>query len=189
MMRIAVFCASSNRIAPQFFEAARSLGTWIGKSGNKLVYGGTNVGLMNEVALATFENGGEVMGIIPRCIQERGISAASFCQLVVAEDMKERKHLLRENADAFVALPGGWGTLEEITEVITLKQLGIHHKPIVFLNTSGFYETFFRFIEDIRAEGFISGSYDHLYTVVNTAEEALDYIQNYRPSEIELKYK
>ncbi len=103
--------------------------------------------------------------------------------------MKERKHLLRENADAFVALPGGWGTLEEITEVITLKQLGIHRKPIVFLNTSGFYDTFFRFIESIRMEGFVSGSYDNLYTVVNTAEEVWDYLQNYRISEMELKYQ
>ena len=167
-MQIAVFCASSNRIDHKFFEAARNLGALIGRSGNKLVYGGTNVGLMNEVAVATFENGGEV---------------------IVAADMKERKHLLRENADAFVALPGGWGTLEEITEVITLKQLGIHRKPIVFLNTSGFYDTFFRFIESIRMEGFVSGSYDNLYTVVNTAEEVWDYLQNYRISEMELKYQ
>ena len=188
-MQIAVFCASSNRIDHKFFEAARNLGALIGRSGNKLVYGGTNVGLMNEVAVATFENGGEVIGIIPRCIQEKGISAGCFCHLMVAADMKERKHLLRENADAFVALPGGWGTLEEITEVITLKQLGIHRKPIVFLNTSCFYDTFFRFIESIRMEGFVSGSYDNLYTVVNTAEEVWDYLQNYRISEMELKYQ
>lgn len=188
-MKIAVFCASANGIDPKYFEAARSLGRWIGKSKGKLVYGGTNVGLMREVATSTFSNGGEVMGIIPRCILEKGVAAESYCQLVVAEDMKERKHLLRENADAFIALPGGWGTLEEITEVITLKQLGVHCKPILFLNTDGFYDTFFQFIRNIREEGFISENYDQIYTVVYSAEEAMEYLQSYEATEVQAKYK
>ena len=102
--------------------------------------------------------------------------------------MKERKSMMREKADAFIALPGGWGTLEEITEVITLKQLGIHNKPVIFLNTNDFYEYFFLFISNIRKEGFVSEAYDGLYTVVNTVEEAVAYIKNYRVKDFSSKY-
>lgn len=101
------------------------------------------MGLMKEVAEATIRFGGEVTGIIPECIYKKGV-AAKLNHLIIASDMKERKYLLREQADAFIALPGGWGTLEEITEVITLKQLEEHHKPILFLNTAGFFMTIFR---------------------------------------------
>ena len=96
--------------------------------------------------------------------------------------------MMREKADAFIALPGGWGTLEEITEVITLKQLGIHNKPVIFLNTNDFYEYFFLFISNIRKEGFVSEAYDGLYTVVNTVEEAVAYIKNYRAKDFSSKY-
>ncbi|MDE6452465.1 MAG: TIGR00730 family Rossman fold protein, partial [Odoribacter sp.] len=132
-MKIAVFCASAN-VAPVYMEAAEKLGEYIGKSGWELVYGGTNMGLMDKVARSTMAHGGKVTGIIPACISERGVAAEGVDCLIETVDMKERKALLREHADAFVALPGGWGTLEEISEVITLKQLGEHNKPVVFLN-------------------------------------------------------
>lgn len=131
-MRVAVFCASANEVEPCYFREAGRLGKRIGELGWQLIYGGTNIGLMREVADATIRQGGEVTGIIPECIRDRGVAAGGLKQLIVAPDMKERKYLLREHADAFIALPGGWGTLEEITEVITLKQLGQHNKPIVF---------------------------------------------------------
>ena len=131
-MRVAVFCASANEVEPCYFREAGRLGKRIGELGWQLIYGGTNIGLMREVADATIRQGGEVTGIIPECIRDRGVAAGGLKQLIVAPDMKERKHLLREHADAFIALPGGWGILEEITEVITLKQLGQHNKPIVF---------------------------------------------------------
>ncbi|MFR5659648.1 MAG: TIGR00730 family Rossman fold protein [Butyricimonas faecihominis] len=102
--------------------------------------------------------------------------------------MKERKSMMREKADAFIALPGGWGTLEEITEVITLKQLGIHNKPIIFLNTNDFYESIFPFISNIRKEGFVSKAYDGLYAVVNTVGEAVEYIKNYQAKDFSSKY-
>ena len=149
-MRVAVFCASANEVEPCYFREAGRLGKRIGELGWQLIYGGTNIGLMREVADATIRQGGEVTGIIPECIRDRGVAAGGLKQLIVAPDMKERKHLLREHADAFIALPGGWGTLEEITEVITLKQLGQHNKPIVFLNTAGYYKLFFEFIEQSK---------------------------------------
>lgn len=179
-MRIAVFCASAEQVDQVYIEDARKLGTRIGELGWHLIYGGTNIGLMKEIAAATIANQGEVTGIIPECIYRRGVGARDLNHLIIAPDMKERKHLLREHADAFIALPGGWGTLEEITEVITLKQLGMHQKPILFLNTAGFYDKLLEFIGIIRQQGFVSTAYDFLYQVVNNVEEAISYLNHYR---------
>lgn len=187
-MRIAVFCASSGQINEIYFRAAYHLGEYIAVSGWELVYGGTNVGLMKTVAQACLKKGGKVTGIIPECIVQRGVAAEGLDRLLVAPDMKERKFLLRENSDAFVALPGGWGTLEEITEVMTLKQLGEHHKPVVFLNTAGFYEPFLNFLNSIEKEGFVSPVYRQLYQIVDQPEEVIDYIRSYQKNEEIMKY-
>lgn len=187
-MKIAVFCASSNRIEPLYFEAARELGKEMNEKAWELVYGGTNCGLMWELAKTILSKGGKVKGIIPGCIEERGVKARHLTELVIAPDMKERKQLMRDTADAFVALPGGWGTLEEITEVITLKQLGIHRKPIVFVNTGGFYDLFFSFISQACRENFISPAYAGLYEIVPDAKGAVDYIESYEGKEILSKY-
>ncbi len=187
-MRIAVFCASAEGIGPVYIEAARKLGRNIGEAGYELVYGGTNVGLMGIVANATMDYGGRVTGIIPECISRRGVAAQGLDCLIEAIDMKERKVLLREQADAFVALPGGWGTLEEIIEVITLKQLGEHSKPIVFLNIAGFYDGLWRFIGDIRKQGFISSAYDCLYEVIGEVDKVIPYLQQYKEISVVQKY-
>lgn len=187
-MRIAVFCASADGIDQVFYDAARELGEKIGEQGWHLIYGGTKLGLMREVASATIKGGGEVTGIIPECIYKRGVADENSGHLIVSPDMKERKHLLREHADAFIALPGGWGTLEEITEVITLKQLGMHQKPIVFLNTAHFYDPFMAFIGRVRQQGFISSAYDHLYQIVNNVESTIEYLKNYRVEDVKIKY-
>ena len=187
-MKICVFCASSESVDDVYFEAAADLGKEIVMQGWELLYGGTNCGLMREVSDAVKNSGGKVTGIIPQCIVDRGVSAEGISELIVTSDMKERKSMMREKADAFIALPGGWGTLEEITEVITLKQLGIHNKPIIFLNTNDFYEYFFLFINNIRKEGFVSKAYDGLYVVVSTVEEAVEYIENYQAKDFSSKY-
>lgn len=188
-MNIAVFCASSEQIGEVYFQEARLLGECIAKQAGGLVYGGTNCGLMREVAEATLQNGGTTLGIIPECIRKKGVVARKVSQLLIAPDMKERKKMMREYADAFIALPGGWGTLEEITEVITLKQLGFHNKPVVFLNTNGYYTPFLDFIRSSRKEGFISFVYDSLYKVADSVKDAMQYILSYRPEEITDKYK
>lgn len=187
-MNVAVFCASAEKVGQEYFGAARRLGEGIACRSWNLVYGGTNCGLMRMVAEATLAGGGKVKGVIPRCIEARGVSARNITELVVAEDMKERKQLMREQADAFVALPGGWGTLEEMTEVITLKQLGMHRKPVVFINTGGFYDLFWKFMEQAAGNGFVSDAYCGLYEIVRTPEEALEYIASYRPEVIRPKY-
>lgn len=188
-MNIAVFCASAENLSPVFPETARHLGQEIGRRGWHLVYGGTNQGLMREVASGAWEAGGGVTGIVPECIRAKGVAAEACGKLIVTPGMKERKQLIRDYADAFVALPGGWGTLEEITEVITLKQLGLHHKPVVFLNADGFYDRFFDFIRDIRHAGFISESYASLYEITADVGETVDYIQRYRPAAFGSKYQ
>lgn len=176
-MNIVVFCASADKIEQDYREAAQRLGKGIAMRSWHLIYGGTNCGLMRIVAEATLAEGGKVTGIIPRCIEARGVAATNVTELVLAEDMKERKQLMREQADAFIALPGGWGTLEEVAEVITLKQLGLQRKPIVFVNTGGFYDAFWSFMEQIAGKGFISDAYRGVYKVVPTPEEALEYIE------------
>lgn len=187
-MNVCVFCASADHIAEAYFTDALKLGTGIAGRSWNLVYGGTSCGLMQKVAEATKAARGKVTGIIPECIHDRGIAAKNADELLVAPDMKERKRMMREHSDAFVALAGGWGTLEEITEVITLKQLGCHNKPIVFINTCGYYDKFFEFIRESREQGFISPAYDNLYQVVGDAEEAFDYLEHYKGEAVVNKY-
>lgn len=187
-MYIGIFCASADQIHEAYFKDATELGKGIAARGWGIVYGGTNCGLMCGIAEAVLADGGKVVGVIPECIRERGVAAEGITELVMAPDMKERKQLMRERADAFIALPGGWGTLEEITEVVTLKQLGNHHKPILFLNTNGFYDRFFEFIRDSGEKGFISKAYDELYTVVDRIEDVFSYIENYCEKCIADKY-
>lgn len=188
-MNIGVFCASSNHIDDAYNKCARKLGVEIAAREWKLVYGGTSCGLMREVANTVLQQNGFALGIIPQCIYDKGVAAERVSELIVTEDMMQRKAMLRQQSDAFIALPGGWGTMEEITEVITLKQLGQHNKPIVFINTLGFYDLFFQFIADIGERGFVSSSYSNIFTTVATPEEAIQYIENYQVSDIISKYK
>ena len=186
-MNVCVFCASSE-VDKVYFDVARELGERIVANGWELLYGGTNCGLMREVSDTVEKAGGRVTGVIPQCIVDKGRAARGLARLIVTSDMKERKSVMREMADAFIVLPGGWGTLEEVTEVITLKQLGMHNKPIVFLDVNDYFEYFFLFIHHARKEHFVSAAYDNLYIVTDDVDEAVEYIRDYEPSEIADKY-
>ncbi len=188
MKSVAVFCASSGLIDEVYKQEAERLGEAIGRREWELVFGGTNRGLMRIVGHATQAAGGKTLGIIPETLRKRGIAAKWTDREVVTPDMKERKAMMREHADAFIALPGGWGTLEEIIEVITLKQLGEHAKPIVFLNTAGFYNTFLAFIAEAREKQFISAAYDSLYHVADSVEGVMAYLDGYVFEGVEAKY-
>jgi len=176
---ICVFCSSSDYLADKYYEAAKELGNVIGSSGNHIVYGGTSVGLMHASALATKNSGGKVIGVIPELIQSKGIASDYADELIVTSDMKERKEVIREKSDAFIALPGSFGTLEEIMEVITLKQLGYHSKPIVFVDVDGFYSALKAQFDMQYQENFANESFRKMYVFVNNADEALEYINNY----------
>ena len=179
-MNICVFCSSSNAVNNCFFEQTNQLGKIISNRNHQLVYGGANVGLMEHLAKSVSKNNGNVIGIIPQKIHDNNLSSSFVNELIITSTMDERKRLMREKSDAFIALPGGFGTLEEILEVITLKQLDYHQKPIVFLNTNNFFNSLFEQFEVSFTEKFAKENYRKLFTVVQTPEEAINYIENYK---------
>ena len=179
---ICVYCSSSSAIAAEYFTAARELGAEIALRGWHLVYGGTTAGLMGVLADAVLAAGGKVTGVIPGHISERGIAHPNLTELIVTADMRERKAIMDQRADAFIAMPGGLGTLEEAFEVLTLKQLQIHSRPIVFLNTRQFYKPLEAFLTHLIDERFAKPESACLYHFTDSPTEALDHIENYKPS-------
>ncbi len=182
-MNICVFSSSSNAIPEIYFDAARSLGRLLGESGWKLIYGGANVGLMHACAEAARESGSKTVGIIPELIHAHRLSSPNDHEQIITPNMRERKYLMRKRSNAFIALPGGFGTLEEILEVITLKQLNYHNKAIVFINTNGYYNPLFEQFDRAYQETFAKESYREMYFVASTPEEAVAYIRDYVPAE------
>jgi uncharacterized protein (TIGR00730 family) len=172
-LRICVYCASSNNLDSIYFEAARALGAGIARRGWVLVYGGGSVGLMGALAEAVRAGGGKVIGIIPQALLEREVAYLQADELIVTTTLRERKRLMDEQADAFIALPGGFGTLEELLEIMTLRQLAYHDKPIIIVNVGGYFDALLAQFERIFVEGFAHGRCRDLYTVVGSSEEAL----------------
>jgi uncharacterized protein (TIGR00730 family) len=182
-MNICVFSSSSNAIPEVYFEDARALGRLIGSSGWNLIYGGANVGLMHACAEAARAGGARTVGIIPELIHSHRLSNPDDHEQVITPNMRERKYLMRKRSSAFIALPGGFGTLEEILEVITLKQLNYHNKAVVFVNTNGYYNPLLEQFEKAYLETFAKDNYREMYFIASSPQEAIDYIKNYEPSE------
>lgn len=149
--------------------------------GYALVYGGTRVGLMGALADSVLARGGKVVGVIPEALQARGIAHDGLTELIVTPDMRRRKATMEERASAFVGLPGGFGTLEEIFECLTLKQLEYHQKPIALLNVGGFYDPLIGLMEHIYQQNFAKPEYRQLYHVAREGQEVLDYFDRYQP--------
>lgn len=160
--RICVYCGSSNGVAERYFDTARTVGADLAGRGIGIVFGGGSVGLMGAVADAALAAGGEVIGIIPKKLQQLELGHAGVTRLEVVDSMHQRKLRMAELSDGFIALPGGWGTLEEIFEVTTWTQLEYHVKPVGFLNAHGYYDKLLAFIEHAADEGFIRPSHRHL---------------------------
>jgi len=187
-MNICVFSSSSNAIADVYVSEAIDLARLIGQSNYCLINGGSNVGTMDVITREANKNGAKTIGIIPEKLRDFNLASDHAHEIIVSGDMMERKFKMRELSDAFIALAGGFGTLEEILEVITLKQLGYHNKAVVFINTNGFYDDLFRQFERSYEEKFAKESYRKLYFVANNAAEAMNYIQNYKPEEVVNKW-
>jgi uncharacterized protein (TIGR00730 family) len=166
MKRVCVFCGSSLGVRPSYVEAARALGTTIAQRGLGLVYGGASVGLMGAVADAALRAGGEVIGVLPRSLQAREIAHLSLTELHVVDSMHARKAMMAERADAFIALPGGLGTMEELFEVMTWRLIGLHQKPCGLLDVDGYYGSLRAFLQNTIDEGFLRK--DHLALEVST---------------------
>ncbi len=163
--RVCVYCGSSPGARRAYRAAADALGRLIGERGLELVYGGGHVGLMGAVADGTLAAGGRVTGVIPRALMDRELGHVGVTDLRIVADMHERKMTMAGLADAFVALPGGWGTLEELTEMLTWLQLGIHAKPIGLLNVDGYFDGFLAFAEHMIAERFVREEHRALLSV------------------------
>lgn len=171
-LSVCVYCGSRHGAKPAYTTAARALGTAIGARGWQLVYGGGIVGLMGEVANATLAAGGRVIGVIPESLKKLEVGHLGLHELHVVPTMHVRKQMMAERADAFIALPGGIGTLEELYEVWTWRQLGYHNQPIGLLNINGYYDHLLRFMDHSVAEGFLSASQQDAVQV-GTDPEAL----------------
>jgi uncharacterized protein (TIGR00730 family) len=155
-LSVAVYCGSRFGDRPAYAHAARTLGRLIAEAGGSLVYGGGRVGLMGEVADAALAAGGRVVGVIPQALMDREVGHVGLSELHVVQTMHERKQLMAERADAFIALPGGIGTLEEIYEVWSWQQLGYHDKPVGLLNVDGYYDALLDFMRTSHERGFVS---------------------------------
>ncbi|HEX4068202.1 MAG TPA: TIGR00730 family Rossman fold protein [Acidobacteriaceae bacterium] len=174
---VCVFCASAPGASPAYIQAATELGRRIAERGHGLVYGGAIVGAMGAVADAALAAGGPVVGVIPDVIKEREIEHRGLTELHVVRTMHERKAMLASRADAFVALPGGYGTMDEFIEILTWAQLKIHAKPCVLVNVNGFYDRLLRFLDHAVAEGFIQPENRPLVQVGCDPEEAIAIVE------------
>jgi uncharacterized protein (TIGR00730 family) len=174
---ICVYCGSSSGVRPSYLEAARRIGADMAAAGARLVYGGGDVGLMGATARSVIDHGGKVTGIIPKFLQRRERMLTAVEELIVTVDMHERKRLMFERADAFVALPGGVGTLEELVEQLTWAQLGQHRKPVVLANIDGFWTKLLALLEHMREEGFIPRDRKVDYLVAEQAEDVVPLVR------------
>ena len=178
-MNICVFAASSSKIEKVYINAASRLGELIASMGHDIVYGGGGIGLMGAMADAAMNQGGKITGVIPSFMHDNGWGHGGIDALVITEDMASRKKKMFEMSDAVIALPGGIGTIEELTEAITMKQLGLFKGPLVILNTESFYSPLISFLEGIIEKNFMRKVHKNIWTVVGTPEQAMEAISTY----------
>ena len=176
MKSLCVYCSSSDRLDAKYFGAATAAGREIATQQWALVYGGGKTGLMGAVARGVKDQGGRVIGIIPEFMKAKELEFTEADELICVLTMRERKMLMETRADAFLALPGGWGTLEELLEILTLAHLEVLHKPVVILNQDGYYDDLLRLFERILAEKFMHSTIRGKYAVARTVEEVFPLI-------------
>jgi len=185
MKRICVFCGSDAGVRREYADAARRLGATLASRRLGLVYGGGRVGLMGEIANSVLDAGGEVVGVIPRALYEMEVAHTGITDLRVVDSMHDRKALMADFSDGFIALPGGMGTLEELFEVLTWAQLGFHEKPCGLLDVAGYFERLIAFLNHAVAERFLRAEYRQLLMVEGCPETLLDRFAEHRPPKIE----
>ncbi len=182
--RICLFASSSNYLESSYYSSAAELGRLIGLGGYDLVYGGSNLGLMWACASEAKANGAKITGVMPEKLQNLGVNTNGCDEFYVTVGMRERKAKIDSISDAVVALAGGFGTLEELSEMIVQKQLGYNKKPIVLLNTNGFYNKLNEFFEEVINQKFANKNVRNLYYLADSPQDVMDYLRNYKPSEL-----
>lgn len=181
--RVCVFASSCNYLEKLYYEAAAEFGELLGKSGYDMVYGGSSLGLMWACAEKVKQNGAQLIGVMPERLHNMGVHTDECVELFITPCMRSRKAKMDELSDAVVALAGGFGTLEELSEMIVQKQLGYNNKPIVILNTNGFYNKLLEFFDEIVVQKFANVKSRNLYFVAETSKEAIEYLKNYAPQD------
>lgn len=181
MKSVAVYCGSTLGNSPRFEQAAQQVGAELARRGLRMVYGGGNVGLMGTVADAAVAAGGEVVGVIPRQLIDREMAHAGLTELEVVDTMAQRKTRMEELADAFLCLPGGVGTLEELVEVLTMQQLGHVHGPVGLVNVDGFWQPFLQTLQSMAACGFVQQRYIDAIALSAEPAEILDEFAGWTP--------
>lgn len=187
MQRVCVFCGSKTGGDSAFRDAARELGRCLSAGGQELVFGGGSVGLMGVVADAVLETGGNVIGVIPEVLATVELIHPRVSDMRKVDSMHTRKATMASLSDAFIALPGGYGTLEELFEIITWAQLGLHQKPIGLLNTLGFYDPLVELVDHMIASGFIKPPHRHLFLVESAPAKLLDQLKHHHPPKLPKK--
>jgi uncharacterized protein (TIGR00730 family) len=180
MNSICVYCGSSDKIKPAYLEGAAQMGRAIAGRGLQLWYGAGSTGLMGAVANGALEAGGEVIGVIPSLFHTPELAHMGLTRLEVVDSMHQRKERLANQAEAFIALPGGFGTFEELFEILTWAQIGLHHKPVGLLNTLHYYDPLVRAIDYARSEGFIYDEHRALFMCEQEPEKLLDKLEQYQ---------
>lgn len=175
---ICIYCASSNKAAAIYGDTAYELGAILAGEGITTITGAGSIGLMRRVEDGALENGGKAIGVIPRFMVEQGWHHTGLTELRITESMHERKKMMADLSDAVIALPGGCGTIEELSEIITWKQLGLYFNPIVILNTNGYYNHFIAQLEQAIEEHFMGEIHGNIWSVADTPTEALEIIRN-----------
>jgi len=182
--KVCVFASSSNFLDEVYYEDAKKLGELLGQNDYDMVYGGSNLGLMWACAEQAKNNGAKLIGIMPQKLQEMGVFTEGCDEFYVTTGMRERKAKLDEVSDAVIALAGGFGTFEKLSEMIVQKQLGYNKKPVIILNTNGFYDKLNEFFEVVIEQKFANKNMRSIYYVAQTPQEAVEYLKNYKPSEL-----
>ncbi len=183
MEKICVFCGSSPGVQPEYSQAAEKLGHILAKKGIGLVYGGGSVGLMGRIARAALEKGGSVTGVVPRSLVEREVVLTGLDDLRIVGSMHERKALMAELSDAFIALPGGLGTIEEFVEILTWAQLGMHRKPCGLLNVRQYWDPFVQFLGHVAGEQFIEEEHLDMVMIEDDPDVLIERFRYYTPPE------
>lgn len=179
LQRVCVYCASNDGVRPEYLDAARTLGRALAARGQCLVYGGGRVGLMGALADAALEAGGEVVGVMPHALVQREVAHHGLTALHVVDSMHERKAKMAELSDAFIALPGGLGTLEELFETWTWAQLGVHQKPVGLLDVAGYWQPLLHVLEHASREGFMRGTPQEWLVLETEADAMLDRLSTF----------
>ena len=170
-MNICIFCSANAQIAPVYFRLTAELGEWAAREGHTIVFGGVGLGLMEEVARATKDAGGRTIGVVPRIIERDGRMSEHVDVDIACEDLTDRKQLMLDQSDLFVALPGGIGTLDEIFTIAASATIGYHHKPVVLYNMEGSWDSLIALLDDLAARGMIRGAWRDIIHVVNSLDE------------------